>query len=304
MSKPYPRVRQYTEQGDLALREGLHLCFFMRRSHGEVFPSVARALDAYLHTVGRGKLGWYATPEGEMQPLDEQGWEYVHSRLLETPHAEACPIELFEHAHQVSGYRFEYRGRKLDSPAAARWPGLVSGVSFWLPTEYLEEQGPGQVRELAVMLARELPLTAGYASLAFNSIELLGADWIISESCFQYPGLDVHDLSSTILAVGTKVRGPYWLNFYGEPLLGQLGGAEGLRARLPFPEVDVQELGQEKVLVALGKWPVVGNEEQPDALRPYRELTRVLEPYLYEECVYWRALTPDELRRWQRRFLD
>jgi hypothetical protein len=302
--KRYTRIRRYTEEGDLALREGLHLCFFMRRSHGEVFTSVARALDVYLDTVGRDKLGWYTAPEGEIQPMDDQGWEYVRYRLLETPQAEACPLELLEHSNQVSGYRFEYGGRKLDSPAAARWPGLVSGVSFWLPTEYLEEQGPGRVKALTVALAHELPLTSGYANLAFNSMEILGADWIISELCFQYPGLDVHDLSSTLLAVGTKVRGPYWLNFYGQPLLGQLGGPQALRACLPSPEVEVQELEQEKVLVALGEWPVVGNEEEPNTLRPYRELTRVLEPYLYEECIHWRSLTPEELRQWQRRFLD
>ncbi|WNG35153.1 DUF3396 domain-containing protein [Archangium violaceum] len=304
MSRQYPRLRKCTEDGELALREGLHLCFFMRRSHYEVFKNVARTLDIYLDAVGRDKLGWYADPEGEFLPLDDQGWEYVRRRLLNTPQAEACPLELLEHSQQVSGYRFEYRGRKLDSPAAARWPGLVSAVSFWLPTEYLEEQGPERVKALAMELARELPLTSGYASLSFNSMEVLEADWLISELCFQYPGLDVHDLSSTLLAIGTGVRGPYWLNVYGQPLLRQLGGTEGLRARLTFPEVEIRELDQEKVLVALGEWPVVRNEEEPKALRPYRELTRVLEPYLHEECIQWRALTSEELRRWQRRFLD
>lgn len=304
MREPYPRIRRHTEAGELALHEGVHLCFFMRRSHGEIFPAVARALDIYLDTVGREKLGWYASSEGEIQPLDDKGWDYVRYRLLKTPHAEGCPLELFEHSQQLSGYRFEYRGKKLDSSAAKRWPGLVSGVSFWLPTEYLEEQGADRVEELAVALARELPLTSGYASLAFDSWEVLGADWLIRELCFQYPGLDVHDLSSTLLTIGAGVRGPYWLNFYGQPLLGQLGDIEGLRKRLPFPEVGIRKLEQAKVLVSLGERPVVGTEEHPNALHPYRELTRVLEPYLYEESIHWRALTPEELRHWQRRFLD
>lgn len=304
MSERYPRIRRHSENGNLALREGLHLCFFMRRSHGEVASAVARALDVYLHTVGREKLGWYAAPEGEIQPLNDKGWEYVRYRLFDTLQAEGCPLELLEHSAQVSGYRFEYDGNKLDSPAAARWPGLVSGVSFWLPTEYLEEQGPGRVRQLALALARELPLTSGYASLAFNHLEVLGLPRLIREFCVQYPGLDVHQLSSTTLAIGTGVRGPYWLNFYGQPLLGQLGGAEGLRSRLSLPTTDVQELEQEKVLVALGEWPVMGGEEQPEVLRPYRELARVLEPHLYEERIRWRTLNPTRMRQWQRRFLD
>lgn len=304
MSARYPRVRRYSKDGLLALREGLHLCFFMRRSHAEVSPLVAHALDVYLDTVGHERLGWYASPEGDIRPLNDKGWEYVRYRLLGTAHAEGCSLELLEHSNQVAGYRFKYNGNKLDSSAAARWPGMVSGVSFWLPTEHLEERGPGSVRELAVALARELPLISGYASLAFNSMELLGADRIIRELCVQYPGLDVHDLDGTTMAIGAGARGPYWLNFFGQPLLGQLAGTEGLRARLPNPEVDIQELEQEKVLIALGEWPVTGHEEQTEILRPYRELARVLEPHLYEETLRWRSLNPTRMRKWQRRFLD
>ena len=73
MRTPYPRIRRYSKDGSLAIREGLILCFFMRRSHGEAFPAVARALDVYLATVGREKLGWHAAPEGEIRPLDEEG---------------------------------------------------------------------------------------------------------------------------------------------------------------------------------------------------------------------------------------
>ena len=304
MSERYPRIRRYLENGNLALREGLHLCFFMKRSHGEALPAIARALDVYLHTVGRDKLGWYVAPEGECQPLDDKGWEYVRYILFDTAQDEACSLTLREHPGQVSGFRFQLSGHDLTSAFAARRTGLVSAVSFWLPTEYLEEKGPGQVRELAVALARELPLVSGYASLSFNHIEVLWADRLIRELCFQYPGLDVHALEGTVMSVGTGVRGPYWLNFYGQPLLERLGGAEGLRARLRLPEIDVQELGQDKVLVALGEWPIAGNEEPPEALLPYRELTRVLEPHLHEECVRWRSLNPTRMRQWQRRFLD
>lgn len=304
MSERYPRVRRYSKDGLLALREGLHLCFFMQRSHADVSPLVARALDVYLDTVGRDTLGWYAAPDGEFRPLDDTGWKYIRSRLLDTTHAEACSLELLEHAHQVAGYRFEYNGNKLETPTAAQRSGMVSGVSCWLPTEYLEERGPGRVRELAVALARVLPLTSGYASLAFNSMQVLGADRIIRELCVQYPGLDVHALSATTQAIGAGVRGAYWLNFFGQPLLGQLGGARGLLEQLHRPGIDIQELEQDKVMVALGEWPAMGHEAQSEALRPYRELARVLEPYLYEEKLRWRSLNPTRMRQWQRRFLD
>lgn len=62
-------------------------------------------------------------------------------------------------------------------------------------------------------------------------------------------------------------------------------------------------MGQEKIFVALREWPIAGNDEQPEALRPYRELTRVLEPHFHEEYVRWRSLNPTRMKQWQRRFL-
>jgi hypothetical protein len=303
MKERYPRIRRYSELGNLAFREGLHLCFFMQRSHGEVAPAVRRALDTYLATVGHEKLGSYVDMEGEFQQLDGEGWEFVNHRLLGNPEAQSCYLQLDEFSTHVGGFHFEYRGRKLGTLHASHWPGLVSGVSFWLPTEYLEEHGPGQVRALAIALARELPFNSGYVSLAFNHLDMLGSTYLVHDLCFQYPGLDVHDLSCTIMSVGTKVRSAYWLNFYGQPLLGQLGGPERLRARLPFPEVLIQQLEGEKLLVSLEDWPSVG-ASPGEEMRPYRALSRLLEPYLSEEVIRWHAFPPEELRRWQRRFLE
>jgi len=39
-------------------------------------------------------------------------------------------------------------------------------------------------------------------------------------------------------------------------------------------------------------------------MRPYHTLARVLEPHLYEERPGWFGLSREQLRRWQRRFLD
>lgn len=114
--------------------------------------------------------------------------------------------------------------------------------------------------------------------------------------------MDVNNLASSSLCVGTKVRGAYWLNFYGQPLLGQLGGAEGLRARLAGTNITVQELEDERVLVALGEWPETGEEGR--ALEPYRALARVLEPHLYDDHTRSHEFSSEEMRRWMRRLLD
>ena len=305
VSEHYPKFRQTLPDGRTVLREGLVLCFFMRRPHDDISQAVTRTLDLYLDAVGHEKLGWYVDMGGDLEPeeykgwagavrpLDGARWEKVSDELRAPS---SCILQLEEHENQVGGFRFEYHGRPRED---LDQPGFVSAVSFWLPTEYLEERGPEHVKELAVALARELPLDSGYASLAFNYLlPSRPVMQLIQEQCFRYPGMDVHHVGPTSMTLGERVRGAYWLNFYGQPLLDQLGGVEGLRARLPLPEVSIEELSAQKVLVALGKWPEAGDEKER-GMQPYRALARVLEPYLYEE-----PSSRDITRRWQRRFLD
>ncbi|WP_375770092.1 DUF3396 domain-containing protein [Archangium gephyra] len=89
--------------------------------------------------------------------------------------------------------------------------------------------------------------------------------------------------------------------------LGELGGASGLRSRLSSPGTTVQELEEERA--------VAGDTEQGQTLPAYRELARVLEPWLYHEPFpepwpyheqsNWEPdFPPEDLRRWERRFLD
>jgi hypothetical protein len=89
------------------------------------------------------------------------------------------------------------------------------------------------------------------------------------------------------------------MNFLGQPVLGALGGAAGLRTRLHSPDTTVQELGNEQAVVTLGQWPEAGDLEQGHTLPAYRELAHVLEPWLYLD-----RHSDEDLRRWERRFLD
>jgi hypothetical protein len=177
-------------------------------------------------------------------------------------------------------------------------------VSFFLPTEYLEEHGPGRVRELALELAAELPFNSGHAGLAYLFPEgLLGINKPIREVCFRYPGIDLKD-SSLRHELGTRVQGANWLTFLGPPVLQALGGAEGLRAQLRSPATTVQTLNAERAVVTLGLWPEAGDLEQGRTLPEYRELARVLEPWLHMKRSTWHEFSKEDMRRWERRFLD
>ncbi|MFY0579236.1 type VI immunity family protein [Cystobacter fuscus] len=66
----------------------------------------------------------------------------------------------------------------------------------------------------------------------------------------------------------------------------------------------MRELGDERAVVTLGEAPEAGDTAEEQPLPAYRELARVLEPWLYHEPYIKDEFTPEEMLRWERRFLD
>jgi hypothetical protein len=297
-----PAIRAYAENGVLVVREGLSICFYLRRSHQEIAQAVIRSLETYVRAVGPQALGWWVDSEGDWRELDDAAWEHTRRELREH---KGSVVELTDSPSDASQYAFEYYGKPLDARLYFNDPGAVSALCFWLPSEYLEKHGPTRVRELALELAAPLPFNSGHASLAFNApMELMGISAGLRPRSFRYPGMDVPDLSHLSMSIGTRVSGAYWLTFLGQPVLGELGGVAGLRSRLPSPDISVQEMDGERAVVTLGEWPEAGDTEQGLGLPLHRELARVLEPWLYQRKVPWNGFTPEDMRRWERRFLD
>lgn len=299
MREHYPRIRVRVRFSCL-LSEGVSLCFYLRPSHDEVKEAVWRSLETYLRAVGPQALDSYTDYEGEWQVLDEAGWAFIRSDLLGDRGAKA------HLANSEQDYGFEYYGRLNHHPTFGPQPEAVRAVEFRLPTEYLEEHGPGRVRELAMELAAMLPFASGHVGLAFHApLDVAGVDAEIKKWCFRYPGLDIIELDSLAFHLGTKVRAPSWLTFLGPPVLGELGGASGLRARLHSEGTTVQEMEGERAVVTLGPWPEAGDTEQGQTLPAYRELARVLEPWLYFHKDPPGVIAPPNWQdRWERRFLD
>ncbi|MFP2912323.1 DUF3396 domain-containing protein [Pyxidicoccus sp. 3LFB2] len=303
MKTHYPRIRVQTDDGYVVIRDGLTFRFYMHRPHKGFGPAVLRMLNVFMRALGTEKLTLSLNMEGDWYRFDEDAWERIQKEVLESEYPR---VWLASESNGVSEFYFEYSGVSLEEDWLAEYPGRSCVATFQLTTEYMEQHGPGRVRELALALASCLPFTSGYASLSFNAlVDLVGVQRKLRSLCFRYPGMAIiEDISWG--NIGTRVPGAYWLTFLGPPVLGELGGVEGLRARLSSPGTTVQPLDGGRAVVTLGEWPQAGDLEAGADLPAYRELARVLEPWLYhdESTVYSQDFPPEDKRRWERRFLD
>jgi hypothetical protein len=279
------------------------MTFYLHRPHAEITQAILSTLEHYRNSVGPDGLSLYADEDGAWWTLDAEGWDVIRHQLH---HPYRASIHLVDASAKGSRYRFDYDGKRIGSPALAQVPGAVSAVAFWLPTEYLEAQGSERVRALAMALATPLAFCSGHAGLSLQgALDSASVKQEIRPWCFRYPGMDIPDLDRHSWTLGTRIRTISWLTFLGSPVLEALGGAAALRSRLSWPDTQVEEMEGGRAVVTLGASPEAGDTEAGQFLPAYRELAHVLEPWLYREPFQpGSGLTEEELRRWERRFLD
>ena len=302
MNSRYPRFRFTFRDGSLVLREGLAICFYLRHSHAELWRPVLHSVEVFRRAVGARALNWSIDWNGDPERLTDALWEELRREMAER---RSYSFLLEEKNDQVSGYSVEYKGAAL-KPHLVPARDYVNGLHYFLPVEYLEEQGPEAVKALTLQLVSELPISYGYVSLAFNYGDgLHRTGWkVLKPWCFRYPGMDVPNVSRVGMDLGGGVRNAYWLTLLGPPVLEELGGVSGLRGRLRAPAITVEELPPARALVCLGEWPETGDMEAGLTLPQYRELALVLEPWQVLTRLPFGTLTEAEQRRWDRRFLE
>ncbi|WP_395847078.1 type VI immunity family protein [Cystobacter fuscus] len=311
----------------------IRFAFYLPHDHPEIAEGVSHAVEVYMHGVGQGPktIRHSFTDDDEGDALTVERWSYVR-RLLspdrpfrfieELPEDIAARMEKRGYATRVildgglrsrNGYEFHYQAR-----IPWRTPSLdtVSLLFATLPTEYLHEHGPTKVRELALEMASQLRFASGHVGFALRLYwPLRRADASLRAELTRHPGIDLRPAWFEEQHLGERVDGVHWLNFLGQPVLGQAGGAELLRSRLQAADATVHELDVNRVMVSLGHGPEAGDLSLGCELPTYREFARVLEPWLEplplsEEagCEVERysavGFTREEAQRWSRRFLD
>ncbi|WP_347402666.1 type VI immunity family protein [Corallococcus macrosporus] len=280
----------------------MSIAFYMSAPHDEFAPALLRSLERYRRAIEPQHLHWYWNCyTGDWPELDSGGEADLRKRIL----GSSCFIEVTELAHSATGVAFRYHGRGRGSVGFRQdYPESACTAEFRLPTEFLDERGPEWIRTLAIDLGRELPWNSGHAGLSLEThVWPKTLTPRLREVTRRHPGFDLNQLDRLALYLGSKVRAPAWLTFLGPPVLNELGGAEGLRSRLHSPSTQVEALSPDRAVVSLGPAPEAGDLEAGDTLPAYRELARVLEPWLYAHKGAWGDFTEAEVRQWERRFL-
>ncbi|NTX06423.1 type VI immunity family protein [Myxococcus sp. CA040A] len=299
MTEHPPRIRVHAPSGALLIRDSLCIQLYLRRPHAEVAAGVLSALERYRSVVPTGGLSSYVEEAGDWEPVDAAGWNDIRNELLE-PHGAVLDLR---DASGEKRYRFDYRGHRTENRDTS---DKVCAVSFWLPTEYLEEQGPDALRGLVLELAAPLPFSSGHAGLAFNcDLDLVGVEAEVLNWCRKYPGMDLPRMDRLAWRLGTNVSAVSWMTLLGEPVLSEAGGTVGLREQLRSAEGTVLDLGNERVAIVLAPAPEAGDAERGVVLPAYRKLASVLGPWLFhDQHLAGTSPTEAELRRWERRFLE
>jgi len=316
-------------------REVFRVVFYMPHDHPDLSLGVRHAIDSYMRAVGEGPktINFVSRSHDEGAALTAEQWRWVH-RLLEDTRRWSFPADYeawkqreiekrrFERGllftggfGSRNGYELEYKARIPWRPAPEET--FVSLLTATLPLEYLEAHGPGRVRQLALDMASQLLFASGHAGLALRLYWWLPhTDEAFRGEPLRYPGVDLREAWGHEEWMGLRVDGVHWLNFLGPPILTGLGGAAALRSRLTSAETTVVALDEERVVVSLGDGPEAGDLASGKTLPAYRELARVLEPWLEplflkqgwapgDEPRYTSLrLTEEQARGWWRRFLD
>ncbi|WP_083682549.1 type VI immunity family protein [Archangium sp. Cb G35] len=298
----YPRLRYHNERGGLSASDAVLLCFYLPHPNEWIAPAVIRAVELFRERIKPYQFTWNDTGDGQAEPLDEASWDRTRRKTLEAEPGGSGSLRLVGEDPGVDDLLVDYRGL---SPVPLPWPERKDDVCVLylrLPTEYLEERGPEHVHSLARELAAELPFSSGYVDfvLCSSSLHAVPALELVRP---RYPGVHLTSSGATMY-VGIRVEGVHWMNFLGQPVLGELGGVSSLRERLALPGISLQEMSGDRVLITLGAQPEVGEVEADRRLAPYRALARVLEPVLYQRKSMFGRRVPEELLRWDRRFLE
>lgn len=299
-------LRVRSEDGLLALRDGIVFVLFIRKPHSEICEAVVDILDDYSILVGPEKLQWVHDRGEFFQPYTAQRQSALRRRLAPSVATEA------QHAYfalkgecgegEAGAYRFAYRGRDMKGRLA---DVNASFIEMWFPTDFPDKVGIEEFVQWLLQVSEKVPITSGYCSLGFNREDwaALETDPLVRAQAARHPGMDVHETMHTAIRIGDNARGAYWMTFLSEQLVARLDlTIDTVRQRLG-PEITVYPLPN-GIAIRAGEKPEPGDRNRGDILPLIRRVAALIEPVQHIQTVAILSFKEvSDFVDWQRRHL-
>ncbi len=290
--------------GDLLVRDSIVAAFFCKKSYPSVAAEFGRVFASWLARTPEdarrfAAIGAHAE---EFKPLTSRS--LARARVEFDPARaktrDMCSLDICGPQEINADRMFHFSGSR-DLAAEE-----TCDLEIRTPTSEVENN-PDEYVEFVRRVAELIPYDSGYASpaLVFGvDAQQLKFARAARAWAFRHPGFDLPKNDATGFALGSKLRGAYWLTFVGPDALARLGGETALQSALPV-EVEVQPAGI-GVMLRLGKMPEVGDVNRMENLPIVRATAKVLEPVsrFNDNFLNHNFIDSDERARWERRHLD
>jgi hypothetical protein len=298
-------LRFKERSGTLFARSGLLLALFFDEEFSKVAPAIEQCLDEWMAFIPDGVLAWSlaGASADEFKPLSARRLTTCRSQL-DSQKATRRSLSYFELVGPqmwAPDYSFIAKGRKDVRPGSKK----LNLVQISFPEAVLEEPGrPEFVRHL-LSLAEKIPFQSGYAAPALipgADSDLSKARAVLAPLGLRHHGYDLARNDASSIDLGGKCRGARWITFLGEPLIGELGGIETLRAKLgEGPEIETVGSG---IAIIASEDPEVGDVNRNDRVESLRKVAAAIEPVtLFGDNLLNNAFEDvDDRERWERRF--
>lgn len=292
--------------GNTLVREVVRMALFFATPHQSMKDAARQAIVDYVRVVSLDALPYhYGGPEGEPVKLTPDGFdEQIDVRFRgERSSWPNASLDFFGLGGSPPEYGLQYRGKALNTPS---FPDDTSFLNVWMPRDWFllnAKTVGGYFRSTVVQSS---------ASAAYVSPSLSGGTMRVRQGLAKrYLGLDIGDPGSVSEDLGIRAPGSYWINYLGPDLTRRAGGGEAIRAALP-PEVVVEALPGESVLVRLGRDIQLGDRNRREDLPAYRAFARFMDSkgllHVPRQVAYFedeRGLADRSAQEaWHRRFLE
>ncbi|MBJ6765997.1 DUF3396 domain-containing protein [Myxococcaceae bacterium JPH2] len=140
---------------------------------------------------------------------------------------------------------------------------------------------PSDLLAFVHQLAEVFSFRCGSAGFAFecSRYDKQASETHAWNMSMRYPGIDIVRIPFDAKAVGNNgIQGVNWLTLLDAGTLAPLGGVSALRRQLPA-EVELLE-ARHGTLIKAGPAPTTGDAASPETLRLYREVYRLLAPWI------------------------